>query len=715
MSAVRAEAEAERVRAAAEDGEVQHRVARRIYFASPTAPPEDGLAARAPQAPVDRVHCAHRVLLSGVDLLERRPRAAPAAHVADREQPPDARLAGRIVDQDVRLLRRAVPRVDLGAELPRQVVVDPMQPHRDHPKAGFDDRTVLEPEAAQHLPFGYAFWVENLHHARGERGDAVFGEQEPRLLGRSQRFAVGEQGDADPVPLVEHERDLGRGLAGAEDDRRGVAREVALAENAIEQRLVVRVGIDPADVVDDLSVPRGHLDARLPVHHSGRKHHRLTSNCPSAVRLDDELVALAAGAHCLLLHLGDASSQLAAETLEDVLHDVLGADMEVRPFQQLAGSGVSTAIEQLDDFPTHDARVDADHVVDVVDVLRPAGLGGRPVAPDPCGPQRVLRRAEHGRAAADSAADYDDLEGFVHGSRPSLRVRSPFYDQLDEVSLHDDRGKPDLACARPGNVTPVWPAKRSKDVTPACNAQPERWSNPSPASTPRRPPQAGLALDRDTRGPDCATERKAARSSTLDGRLVIRLPPYPEVEHGTGQRRKGRRYPTGKDDRRRNRGREDPGRERGRQLPRHAVHLQPRGRAAAPGQARGEDQPGGIAAGPLFASGSRMPPWPPKSGAPEATAARRTSRTLMRLPRAALFLLPRVLRWDDSSLPGRERCRPFAAGSARTAARSPARDTTAPAGPSRAAHLQRQLSGLRQRAVDRSPHWDSAFVRRGLP
>ncbi len=161
--------------------------------------------------------------------------------------------------------------------------------------------------------------------------------------------------------------------------------------------------------------------------------------------------------------------------------------------------------------------------------------------------------------------------------------------------------------------------------------------------------------------------------------------------------------------------REDPGRERGRQLPRHAVHLQPRGRAAAPGQARGEDQPGGIAAGPLFASGSRMPPWPPKSGAPEATAARRTSRTLMRLPRAALFLLPRVLRWDDSSLPGRERCRPFAAGSARTAARSPARDTTAPAGPSRAAHLQRQLSGLRQRAVDRSPHWDSAFVRRGLP
>jgi hypothetical protein len=315
----------------------------------------------------------------------------------------------------VRHLRRGVAGVELRAELPRQVVVDAMQSHRDHPESGFDHRAVLEPETAQHLSFRDTFGVEDLHHARGERGDAVLGEEQPRFLGCGQRFAIGQQGDADPVPLMEHESDLGRGFAGSEDRGRRVASEMALAEDAIEQRLVVRVRIDPADVVDDLSAPRSHPDARLPVHDAGGKHHRLTANDLSAVGLDDELVAIAAGAHRLLLDLGDDSSQLVTETLDDVVHDVLGADVEVGALQERAGSGAGIAIEQLDDFPPHDPGVDADHVVDVVDVFHPARPGRRPVAAHPGDSQHVLRGPQGGSAPADAAADHDELEGFVHG------------------------------------------------------------------------------------------------------------------------------------------------------------------------------------------------------------------------------------------------------------------------------------------------------------
>ena len=118
------------------------------------------------------------------------------------------------------------------------------------------------------------------------------------------------------------------------------------------------------------------------------------------------------------------------ETLDDVLGDVLGTDVKVGTSQDLAGGDVGIALEQFEGFPPHETAVDADHVVHVVDVFRPARLGSRLVAPDPCGSDHVLRGTQRCRTATDAAADDDDLEGvLIHDAGPSaeLAIAARFY------------------------------------------------------------------------------------------------------------------------------------------------------------------------------------------------------------------------------------------------------------------------------------------------
>ena len=211
-----------------------------------------------------------------------------------------------IVFPKLKAIAEEIPFITGGARLGSQVKLGYFDQHHknlDPRNTVFQQIHAVNPQAVKQDVLGFLAKFQF-------RGDEVDKPVTAQLLGEKLVLFLDAQGQ--PAHRQGHR---------VEDGHRGAPHQVALAEDAVEERLVVGPGVDPPDVVHDLAGPGGQLDRRLPIHDPGRQDDRPAGEDPATRGHHLEPLA---GSPCLdrpLLDERRVPGEARCDPLDHVVHD----------------------------------------------------------------------------------------------------------------------------------------------------------------------------------------------------------------------------------------------------------------------------------------------------------------------------------------------------------------------------------------------------------